>query len=183
MILLSGKFKGRKLKSPKGVATRPTTSLVRKALFDICKSYIEEARFLDLFAGTGAIGLEALSRGASHVTFIDQDREALNCLTENIQILDCAAQTQILRGNSLLIMKKLKEPFDIIYIDPPYEKIPLSEILTFIDTSKLLNPGGHLFIETVAPSKEALEKVPFHHLNLLSTRKLGKTLLYDFFFS
>jgi 16S rRNA (guanine966-N2)-methyltransferase len=181
MILLGGKFKGRKLKAPRGTATRPTTSLVRKAVFDICQFFIEDAHFLDLFAGSGAMGFEALSRGASKITLIEQNENALRALKENIALLNCAAQTQLLRGNSLVMMKKLKEPFDIIYIDPPYGALSLTEILSTIDTLGLLKPEGHLFIEALFPSAELLEETPLQHLKFKDKRRLGTTLVYHFF--
>lgn len=183
MFLISGKYKGRKLKSPKGLQTRPTTSLLRKALFDICKGYIEEAAFLDLFAGTGAIGLEALSRGAAHVTFIEQNREALHCLSENATLLNCQDQIKILRGNALLLLKKLKGAYDILYIDPPYQKVSLSEILFFLDKSALINKEGHVFIETALPLEEDITKLPLNRLKLIDSRRFGKSGLFHFFFS
>jgi 16S rRNA (guanine966-N2)-methyltransferase len=180
MIVLSGTFKGRKLKSPKGDKTRPTTSLVRKAVFDSMQDRIDNARFLDLFAGTGAMGFEALSRGAEHVTFIEQDLEALRCLKENTLLLQCDKNVHILRGNALLLLKKFKNTFDIIYIDPPYHTLSLEQILRIIDEKQLLSNEGHLFVETLFPSQEDLEKMEFQTMQFCKLRRFGNTLLYRF---
>ena len=86
--IIGGKFKGRLIKTPKGEKTRPTSAILRKAVFDICQNQITDARFLDLFAGSGAMGLEALSRGASHATFVERDKHSVSCLKENLALLN-----------------------------------------------------------------------------------------------
>ena len=180
LALIGGKFKGRRLKTPKSANTRPTTSMTRKAVFDICQSIIEDARFLDLFAGTGAMGLEAISRGAAHATFLESDKDALNCLNENIALLNIQNETTVYKGNSLLLMKRLKDSFTIIYIDPPYGKVPLSEILHFFDESSTLEPGGALFLEEGMPSKEKLEILPLKNILHVNSRRFGRSLLHQY---
>ena len=85
--VLGGKFRGRLLQSPRGSQTRPTTSMLRKAVFDILQNSIEDFRFLDLFAGSGAMGIEALSRGAKHATFVESHKDALRCINANLATL------------------------------------------------------------------------------------------------
>lgn len=180
MIILAGKYKGRKLKSPKGLATRPTTSIVKKALFDICAPYIEESRFLDLFGGSGAIGFEALSRGATHVTFCEQNPAALRSLHENAILLECTTQTTLYRGNAVKLLSKLNGPFDIIYIDPPYNTLSLTDLLTAIDSSPLLAPDAHLFIESPYSSANEWEGLALHKLILKDMRRFANTKLSQF---
>ena len=86
--IIAGEFRNRLLKSPKSLQTRPTLAILRKAVFDILQPYIHQAHFLDLFAGSGLMGIEALSRGASHTTFVDNDRNAIRCIRENISLLN-----------------------------------------------------------------------------------------------
>lgn len=181
MIILSGKYKGRKLKAPKGQETRPTTSIVRKALFDICAPFIEGSHFLDLFGGTGAIGFEALSRGAAHVTFCEQSAPALRALHDNATLLECTSQIKIYRGNALSILPKLKERFDIVYVDPPYGTIPLAELLLTLDTTPSITVGAHIFIESPYSADENWMRTPLQALIFKNTRRFGNTQLTQFY--
>jgi 16S rRNA (guanine966-N2)-methyltransferase len=178
--LIGGQFKGRRLRSPKGPHVRPTTAILRKAVFDICKDQIEGAHFLDLFAGTGAMGLEALSRGAAHATFIEHSKDALRCIQDNIASLGLKECTELLKGDVLRTLKRLKTSFQIIYIDPPYEKIPMGELLLYLDQSKLLVSGGILFLEEAHPSKENFAALAMQHLVLKNSRRFGKSMLHQF---
>ena len=128
--IFAGQFKGRILKSPNSSTTRPTQGIVRQAVFNICQELVEGCRFLDLFAGSGAMGLEALSRGAAHATFIEKERHAAGCIKENLQLLNVAERGQIFPIDALAALSKIKEPFDIIYIDPPYD----TSVLPIIDS-------------------------------------------------
>lgn len=176
MYIIAGSYRGRKLFTPKKSETRPTASHLREALFNICQNYIEDAYFLDLFAGSGAIGLEALSRGAAKSTFIEHHREAFHCIQQNIQALGVQDQAQVLQGDvfrMLELLEKKGEKFDLIYADPPYHTKQLAhsqhpsiseKIIQWIDAASLLKPGGVLFLE------EAFEFQP--HLDDLKTLKL-----------
>ena len=125
MRVIAGKFRGRKLKSPPSSQTRPTSDRLRETLFNILAPRIEGARFLDLCAGTGAVGIEALSRGAAHVTFVDQSRKmsalieanckALKIDNDKIELATTAAFDFLHRRE-----KKGDKPFDVIFFDPPY---------------------------------------------------------------
>jgi 16S rRNA (guanine966-N2)-methyltransferase len=125
MRIIAGKYRGRKLKSPPSVAARPTSDRLRETLFNILAPRIEGARFLDLCAGTGAVGIEALSRGAAQVTFVDQSRKMCALIEANVDALEVeqneveivsAEASEFLRRRG----KKVTEPFDIIFYDPPY---------------------------------------------------------------
>lgn len=176
MEIIAGKFKNRKLIAPGGLNTRPTSSRLRGALFNICQTYIEEARFLDLFAGSGAMGLEAISRGAAWATFIERDRNALQAIKKNIAGLDVVDQTMVMAGDCLEMLQRLSkaEPFQIIYLDPPYENWD-HQILTLIDTTTILAPGGYLFIEEAVKPQQELSTLEF-----VGERNAGRSQLFQY---
>ena len=157
MRIFSGEFKGRILKTPKGRATRPTKGILREAVFNICQEQIEGAAFLDLFAGSGSMGFEAISRGARFTVFVEQDAQAIRCIRENFQLLQVEERSQLLSMNvfaALSQLQKKKLLFDLIYIDPPYkqETALISDLL--IKLTPLLNEESLVFIETSAHEKE-----------------------------
>jgi 16S rRNA (guanine(966)-N(2))-methyltransferase RsmD len=146
--IIAGVFKGRLLKSPKGPATRPTQNMLREAVFNICQNEIADARFLDLFAGSGAMAFEALSRGASHAVLVEQNRHAIAAIRENIAILHLTTQITLLPHNATRALAQLHKQhalFDIIYIDPPYDH-PFDPAPLL----PLLAPHATLFWETDA---------------------------------
>lgn len=182
MQITAGKFKGRPLISPKGKTTRPTSSKLRETVFNILQGQVENALFLDIFAGTGAMGLEALSRGAAHATFIEKDRDALRCLKENLSTLGMNTGT-LISGDFLKGLERLYEggkQFHIIYADAPYsmtfQNKPVSEVLLhWLDTHSLLKQGGVLFIENDR------EKTPasLSALKWVNSRRSGKAYLHQ----
>ncbi len=183
--IIGGEFKGRSLKSPSGELTKPTLALLRKSVFDICQTYIEKARFLDLFACSGAMGIEAISRGASFATFIEKDRKTSKVLSENIANFRIGDKTELITGDVFTAIKTLqKGPYDIIYIDPPY---PLSEqpngpvlsVLHFLDTSSLLSSDCLIFVEEGTPGTLHPEKEEFKRLRYKNNRKFGAALLHQ----
>lgn len=121
MRVVAGELGGRKLVSPEGTSTRPTTDRVREAVFNALGSagLLDGALVADLFAGTGAIGIEAISRGADHCTFVERDRSALRSLEENIDTLDLAGKSRILRSDAMQAATTLD--VDIVFADPPYD--------------------------------------------------------------
>lgn len=146
---------------------------------------IDDAIFLDLFAGSGAMGFEALSRGAKRAVFVDSSKEAVRSIERNVEALDVAAEVSIIKADVLLALGKLEkkgEAFDIIYVDPPYfsaKGFPYgAKVLTAIDAGKLLKEGGMLFIEE---SKEAdLEQTPLKALKFVKKRNFGRSFLFHF---
>ncbi len=174
--IIGGTFRNRPIKSPKGDRTRPTSALLRKALFDICQPFIEGAAFLDLFAGSGAIGIEAISRGAAHATLVDKDKQALDCILANLKTLGIESECTVIAGAAPAALKRLKKPFDIVYIDPPYGQVEIAPLLAFFDTEGLLNPGAHVFVET----DREFEPLPLKHLVFREKRKYGNSFLYGF---
>lgn len=186
MRIIGGSLKGHLIQAPKGQTTRPTSAQLREAVFNIGQGGWEEARVLDLFCGSGAIGIEALSRGALSVTFVDSNSSAIFALKENLQRLHVSGL--ILKLDALIALKKLAKEgkvFDIIYADPPYEAGPKKEapltsyaarLLHAIDKAALLAPGGILFIEEGGP----LQTHPLAHLQEGRTRFFGKSCLYQY---
>jgi 16S rRNA (guanine966-N2)-methyltransferase len=119
--ITGGEFRGRKIKSPHGTESRPTLDRVREALFNILGNNLSGIRFLDLYAGIGLVGLEALSRGASEAVFVEKDERLVKLLRENVHLLGVENRAKIYQGFvSSLILRLLKKPADILFLDPPY---------------------------------------------------------------
>ena len=177
--IIGGIFKGKTLKTPKTQNTRPTQSQLREAVFNICQNYIESATFLDLFAGSGAMGFEALSRGASFVSFVEQNKLAYATILENASILDVKDQVFICKLDAETAIDKLKGPFDIIYIDPPYD-LSIKTIFTKLLQSTLIKPGSIIFLEQRFEPKK--ESKPFEDPKILlkSSRKFATTILFQY---
>lgn len=185
--IIGGKFRNRPLKTPKGEQTRPTLAVLRKAVFDILQSHIDDAKFLDLYAGSGAMGLEALSRGASHATFVEANRHAFACIEENTRLLEVQNQCTLLSYDTLLALKKLAKEgrrFDIIYVDPPYAPAAklrlLEEIILFLDTHPLLEPHGRLFLEEAAPATFQPASQTLTTLRHVDSRTFSRSTLHQF---
>ncbi|HEY4831888.1 MAG TPA: 16S rRNA (guanine(966)-N(2))-methyltransferase RsmD [Waddliaceae bacterium] len=186
--IIAGSCKNRQILIPKGSQTRPTSNMLREALFNICQTYIEGACFLDLYAGSGAMGIEALSRGAAHAAFVDASRESISCIKNNVQLLQLESQSEILSVPVEMALKKflkLERKFDIIYADPPYSsktseiKSESAKILKFLNENILLEPGGHFFIEE---GHFSLDSFAPHHLAFVRSRSFGKSHLLEFKF-
>ena len=142
--IIGGKGKGRRLKAPKGLETRPTGARVRQTLFDILAPRLHGCRFLDAFAGSGAVGLEALSRGAARVVLVDQDREAVAAIEHNARLLAPAGgQVEVFRQDARTAARALADRgfrFDVVFLDPPYESDLYEPLLEL--SSTLLDGEG-----------------------------------------
>jgi 16S rRNA (guanine966-N2)-methyltransferase len=119
MRVIGGEFRSRVLKSVPGLATRPTPDRLREALFNVLATRISGAVFADLYAGTGAVGIEALSRGASRAIFVEHDRAAVNVIRENLRSLGLEPRAQVREARALQTLKKIEA--DIVFLDPPYD--------------------------------------------------------------
>jgi 16S rRNA (guanine966-N2)-methyltransferase len=138
--IIGGLYGGRKIEAPNNRRTHPMGERIRNALFNSITSELADAEVLDVYAGTGAVGLEALSRGAKHATFVDKDRTAQRYLTRNVAALEVEAQTDIIRTTvSSWLGTKNPKLFDIIFADPPYWDTQFSTVERLFD---LLKPGG-----------------------------------------
>jgi 16S rRNA (guanine(966)-N(2))-methyltransferase RsmD len=131
MRVIAGEFRSRRLKSIPGDATRPTPDRLRETLFDILNPYIEGARFVDAYAGTGAVGIEALSRGAGHAFFLERNRLALEAIRENLASLGLEPRATVLTGPALLMIARQRA--DIVFVDPPYSlELEYREVLDLL---------------------------------------------------
>lgn len=181
MRIIAGKYKNRAVTAPEGTITRPILSRVRKSLFDILQPYLEGARVLDLFSGTGVIALEAFSRGAASVLSIDSDAKALNAARMNHQKICPGESYRVIRGDVLEWIPRLvkqEKPFDVIGITPPYGQGLADKTLA------LLNQSPHwLLAETVVFVQRARQEslnLEWTSLEHVRTRSYGKTVL-EFF--
>jgi 16S rRNA (guanine(966)-N(2))-methyltransferase RsmD len=148
--IIGGEGKGRRLESPKGDATRPTASRVRQTLFDILAPRVPGCRFLDAFAGSGGVGLEALSRGAARVVFLERSGPAVSALQRNLARLGGAERAEVHRQDALVALAACAEGgrrFDLIYVDPPYEGGLYEAALGQIGRTGLLAREGRLVAE------------------------------------
>src|SRR5262245_16606522 len=154
MRIIAGVLGGRRLHAPRGRATRPTADRVREALFSILgvPQPREGARFraLDLFAGSGALGLEAVSRGADEAVLIDEDREAAEAAERNVHELGLAGRVRVLRREVGEALRALDGAFDWVFVDPPYEGGALDRALRLLSSSGALAPGGVAVAEHAA---------------------------------
>lgn len=180
--IIGGKFRNRPIFSPKGIQTRPTSGLVRKAIFDMCQADTENAKFLDLFAGSGAMGIEALSRGASHATFVDASRLACQCIKKNLEQLEIEKEGTVLCGDVGRMIDRLSkgEPFDLIYIDPPYGEGYIPLVLQKIDRAHLLAKGGRLFAEESGAAIKMLDTLSLNSLKKIEERRYGSSYVVEF---
>lgn len=184
--IISGMYKNQRLATPKGQETRPTSERLREALFNICQNEIQDAHFLDLFAGSGAMGLEALSRGAAHATFIDSHKDSIRCIKKNIATLKLESSSRTIEGDVFKWIEKLAQvgtQYQIIYADPPYStwrgSVSYSqEIVHLIDTASLLIPEGLLFIEEESGSQPI--PINLKTLRLVSSRRSGRATLQQY---
>lgn len=176
--IIAGKFKSRILKAPIATSTRPTQGMLREAVFNICQNEVENTRFLDLFAGSGAMGLEAISRGASHATFVEQNRLAASCIKSNIDALQVENQTTLLNidvTRAITTLAKQSRQFDLIYIDPPYDLSFNMDSLT-----PLLAPCAMVLVEERYDPKKVHHPLVSTHLHIRETRRFGIALLSIF---
>lgn len=156
MRVIAGRLGGRKLVAPRGFATRPTTDRVREALFSVLGD-LRGARVLDLFAGTGALGIEALSRGASSATFVERARPALAALRENLTTLGLLGEARVLAAPARRAAVTLEGPFDLVFADPPYAI--LAEVPPILASlGACLSDDARLVIEHA--SRDAAPEIP-----------------------
>jgi 16S rRNA (guanine966-N2)-methyltransferase len=154
MRIIAGTFRSRQLKSPKGLTLRPTSDRLRETLFNVLQDRIADSRFVDLFAGTGAIGIEAISRGAKEVIFIENHRPTAELIRKNLDLLEIRSGARVLPIDAIRGLQKLAAEqsadslaFDIIFLDPPYAAAyEYEQILAFLGDTPVLNSGGGLVI-------------------------------------
>ena len=147
MRVISGNARGLKLVSPAGVDTRPTLDRVKEAVFSMIFPYINDATVLDLFAGSGALGIEALSRGALSAVFVDCSDDALRCIKKNVESARMADTSYIVKKDALSYLNSCDTKFDIIFLDPPYTKGLYVPVLKSVCENNILAEDGIIVAE------------------------------------
>lgn len=174
MRVIAGRAKGKRLKSPKG-PTRPTTELVRGAIFSILQTVIgEESQVLDLYAGSGALGIEALSRGASRADFVESDRKCCAVIKENLGMTGFARQAKVYCCSVSKALSVLSECYDVVILDPPYSDTSLVGTLETLFRSQLVGAGSTVVIQCSSHQPLPPEMGQFR---LSKSRKYGDTCL------
>jgi 16S rRNA (guanine966-N2)-methyltransferase len=183
LVIISGLFRGRKIKTLPSFSTRPSSSKCRAAVFNICQTKIENSCFLDLYAGSGAMGIEALSRGASFSIFLENHKKAVRCIEENIALLNIEDKTRIICSDVFSGLKRIKRRADIVYIDPPYEYYGsegfIEKMLKELLLLSLLNDNCLIFFETPSSFEFSLGQCNFSQIILSSVRRYGFSSLIE----
>lgn len=177
MRIISGTARGTKLYTLEGQATRPTLDRVRESLFNIIQNEIPNSIFLDLFSGSGAIGLEAASRGAKKVILCDKSKDAIKIIDKNIEKTHLKEKLELYNLDyEILLNTKIKEKIDIVYIDPPYDSDFAIKSIELIINKKLVNESSTIIIET-DDEKRILEKLEKIQIEITDKRKYGRAIL------
>ncbi|MBO5917698.1 MAG: 16S rRNA (guanine(966)-N(2))-methyltransferase RsmD [Oscillospiraceae bacterium] len=161
MRVISGTARGRRLKELPGMDTRPTTDKVKESLFNIIQFDIEGRRVLDLFGGTGQLGIEALSRGAAHCTFVELSRPAAALIRENLNSVGFAGAAAVHQGDALAFLSSCREKFDLILLDPPYQSELLENCLQIITKFDILAEHGIMVCESAAETQLPAPELPY----------------------
>lgn len=182
MRVVAGEARGRKLKAPDTLDTRPIIDRVKTALFDILSTEVEDASFLDLFGGTGSVGIEALSRGAAHATFIEMNYKVLKLLRENLQTTRLAERAETLHGDAFkFLLQKNAEArsttYDIVYVAPPQYQGMAARALEILDSSPLVAENGLVIVQIHPKEREGVAAISCQRLALSDERRYGSTLL------
>ena len=176
--VIAGSAKGRRLKMVPGDSTRPVMDRVKEALFSILGRQIVGAVVLDLFAGTGSVGIEALSRGADHVVFIDLDKMAIKTIHENLVLTKLDERATVRRTDGFAFLKQQPQKFDFIYVAPPQQHELWVRTLEALEANpRWLTPGTVVIVQ-IDPSEQ--KPVTFKYLQPYDERRYGKTLLWFF---
>jgi 16S rRNA (guanine(966)-N(2))-methyltransferase RsmD len=177
--IIAGTAKGRIIKSNKGLETRPTLDRVREAVFNVIGETIVNSSFLDLFAGTGAIGIEALSRGAKMCCFNDRDKKAFEIIKQNTQLCKVDEKAKIYNMDVYRFIPFMKdnfqEKFDIVYIDPPYAENFYNPVISLIEENFITSENSLIICET---NKNTQLQESYKFIELVKQKKYGDTLIW-----
>lgn len=175
MRIIAGEYRGRILSALRDLSIRPTTGRVKQTIFDILSTRLEleGATVLDLFAGSGSLGLEAISRGATHVTFIEKARPSLEALEKNIRTLGCEDRSTVHQADVFWFLRNAHKPFDIVFVDPPYALETIGTLPAVIAGSGVLRKGSYVVMEH---SRESSVPVPEDSFEALR-KQFGQTVL------
>ena len=149
MRVIAGTAKRIQLKTIEGLDTRPTTDRIKETLFNMISEYLADSRFLDLFSGSGAIGIEALSRGAKFAAFVEQNPKAVTCIRENLRATKLEAKANVFATDVISALRRMegKEKFDYIFMDPPYDHLLEKQVLEYLHNSELMSEDALIIVE------------------------------------
>ena len=146
MRVTTGLARGRNLEAPRGMDTRPSSDMTKQAVFNIIQNYVEGSTFLDLFAGSGQMGIEALSRGAKHAVFVDSDARAIESVQNNLKHCDLSDKAKIAKMDAESFLQSTSNRFDLVFMDPPYQQKLVDKVLNQV--SQHMSEGGIIICET-----------------------------------
>ena len=149
MRVIAGTAKRLQLKTVEGMDTRPTTDRIKETLFNMISEYLADSNFLDLFSGSGAIGIEALSRGAAHASFVEQNKQAMACIRENLAYTKLGDRAEMYETDVMNALSRMegRKIFDYIFMDPPYNQLLEKKVLEYLSQSTLLSEDGLIIVE------------------------------------
>lgn len=176
MRVITGSARGRRLKELEGMETRPTTDRVKEGMFNVLQFDIEGRRVLDLFAGTGQLGIECLSRGAVSAVFVDRRADAVKLIRENLKVTELTDKARVISGDSMEYLKSVKEKFDVILLDPPYEAGLLEPALLTVEKFDILAPHGIIVAEHPAGRTLPALAAPYRLHRTYRYGKIGMTV-------
>lgn len=177
MRIVSGTARGTKLYTLEGLTTRPTLDRVKESLFNIIQNDVQDSVFLDVFSGSGAIGLEAASRGAKKVILCDKSKEAINIINKNIEKTHLSKKVELYNLDYEILLKtKINENIDIVYIDPPYDSDFAIKSVDILINQNLVNEDSKIIIET-DNENQILDKLKKRQIEIIDKRKYGRAVL------
>jgi len=149
MRVIAGSAKRMPLKTIEGLDTRPTTDRIKETLFNMISVYLADSNFLDLFSGSGGIGIEALSRGAAYAAFVEQNKKAMNCIRENLKTTKLAERAELYETDVINALSRMeqKKKFDYVFMDPPYNQLLEKRVLEYLSHSDLLSEDAIIIVE------------------------------------
>jgi 16S rRNA (guanine966-N2)-methyltransferase len=169
--IIAGAWRGRRVSFPDIPGLRPTPDRVRETLFNWLQHSLAQTRCLDLFAGSGALGLEALSRGAAEVVFVEQSQAAARNLTEQLKLLGAGQKGRVMEMGAARFLKEGGQPFDIAFLDPPFGQDALAQYVPLLEGGNWLKADGLVYLEN--PRAEGIPKLP-EHWELLKSKSAGE---------
>jgi 16S rRNA (guanine966-N2)-methyltransferase len=178
--IVGGAARGRRLKSPKTAGTRPVIDRVKTALFDILGARVSDVRFLDLFAGTGSVGLEALSRGAAQATFVEMSHQVVAVLRDNVRATGLGDRAEIIRGDAFRFLDQAAaqgRQYDMVYIAPPQYHQMAARALAQVDRLPITAVGALAIVQIFPKERIDLEQLSLRAFRLVDERRYGSTLL------
>lgn len=175
MRIIGGRYRGRKLRADSDRSIRPTTDRVKKSIFDILTHSrdLTNTEVLDLFSGSGSLGLEAISRGAGHVTFVDNSQDSLRILESNIRMLGCESSCTVYRADVFWFLKHIRRHYDLVFVDPPYRLQELPTLPSAVYESGILRQGSYVVMEYERNTPVTIREDVFH----VDQRPFGQTVL------